>query len=416
MASSYVSSMDLRDLKLLYVCTDFPYPPVSGGLVDMWNRIQALHSLGVTVDLIVTAGVAPSPQDLERVTRCVRRLMIAHRLRGVHGLFSFRPGQAVIRKALRQVELVEDYDVVLMQTEFASEILHNKTLKARTKVVRVDNDEYTYYLQTAKAERSWLLKIYYLQEALRVRALSARVLPAMDMLWFVSFDELERYRDGRPLHNQVLSFVPSGIDLSLSDTPPLTGSQVLFVGNLWATLNRQAVEWYISNVHPRLSEVPGYHFVIAGSTRGRGCSWLDETIRAYSNIVAHYDSEDLTPFYKSSAAFVNPMQSGAGVKLKTIEAVLRGLPVISTTTGAEGSGLTKESQYRCADTPEKFAEQVRKILRDKEIAHKMVADAQSFILDQYDQRKVLGRLLVQAACRDGLRKPPDAAASTPEPL
>ena len=385
--------MDLRDLKILYVCTDFPYPPTSGGLVDMWNRIQTLHGLGVTIDLIVTVAADPPASAREVLGGLVRRLIIAYRDRTIRGLLSLRSGQAEIRRSLRSVNLTEDYDAVVMQTEYVSDILRNKTLRAKTCAIRVDNDECAYYLESAKAEASWFLKLYYLQEALRVRALSARILPEADALWFVSQDELCRYRERHAGSDQLLAFLPTSVNLSLLDTPSLDGRRVLFVGNLWANLNREALEWYVANVHQRLRDVPGYELLVAGSARGRGCSWLDRLVSSHSNIIAHLDTEDLTPFYRSSAAFVNPMRRGAGVKLKTIEAVLRGLPLISTTTGAAGSGLVETLHYRRADTEDRFAAQVREVLLNKEMGREMVGNAQRFVMDQYDQRKVLGRLL-----------------------
>jgi len=366
----------------------------------MWNRIQSLHGLGVTLDVIVTAAAEPPKADRERVEKLVRRLIVSKRQRSLYGLLSIKPGQTAIRSSLRRAMLEDQYDVVLMHTEFATEILLNKSLRYRTAIIRVDNDEYAYYIQTAKAERSWFRKLYFLQEAFRIRRHIARMLPAMDMLWFISHDELARYRQRWDPHDrQRTAFVPSAVDLSLLDEPPLEGSQVLFVGNLWTPLNRQAVEWYLENVHCRLTDVPGYKFVIAGSTRGKGCGWLEEIVRPYANITIHFDPVELSPFYKSSAVFVNPMQQGAGVKLKTIEAVLRGLPVVSTKTGAEGSGLVSGVHYKCADTPNEFAAQIKDLLMDKGVAHEFVRRSQKFIVEQYDQSKVLERLLREVSNR-----------------
>ena len=395
---------ELHDLEILYVCTDFPYPPINGGLVDMWNRILALRDLGVTVDLIVTVATEPDDSARRKVANCVRRLIFSRRARGIRGLFSVKAGQAAIRRDLRDVELIENYDVVLMQTEFVSEILNNRTLSAKATIIRVDNDEHAYYLQTGRAERSWIWKLFYFQEAVRVRNLSSRILPIVDMLWFVSHDELERYNSRDVNLKQSTAFVPTAIDLRLLGTPSLEGNQVLFVGNLWATLNREALEWYIHNVHPKLCDIPGYQFLIAGSTRGRGCSWLDSVISQYPNIEVHLDAKDLEPFYASSAIFVNPMQNGAGVKLKTIEAVVRGLPVVSTRVGVEGSGLVKDVHYKPADEPDEFATQVRELLRNRESAHEIVRNAQSFVVDRYDQRKVVGSLLLEAVERAGAHR------------
>jgi glycosyltransferase involved in cell wall biosynthesis len=402
--------MKSDELKLLYVCAEFPYPPRSGGLLDMWNRIQSLHSLGVTLDVIVTAKVKPSDSDRDEVEKLVRRLFICKRKSGRCGVFSMRPGHVAIRTDLLRVKLEDQYDAVLMHTEFTSDILLNKTLKYKVAIVRVDNDEYSYHLQTAKAERSLLLKLYFVLEAFRIRRHTSRILSTTDMLWFISHDELGRYKQHHDPHNrQRTAFVPAAIDLKLIGEFPLEGCQVLFVGNLLAPLNRQAVEWYVQNVHPRLNDVPGYKLAIVGSTGGKSSEWLDGIIRPYANIATHFDPEDLSLFYKASAVFVNPMQNGAGVKLKTIEAVQRGLPVVSTKAGTEGSGLVDGLHYKCADTPSEFAARVREFLMDRESAREFVWRSQEFIGDQYDQSRVLKRLLreVSDRCRFSEAMPND---------
>jgi glycosyltransferase involved in cell wall biosynthesis len=387
--------MNSGNLKLLYVCTDFPYPPISGGRVDMWNRIQALHSLGITFDVIATVREEPLAADRSKVETLVRRLIFSKRKRTLYGFLSFQPGQTAIRSGLRHIPLSEEYDVVLMQTEFASEILFNKILRYRTSIIRVDNDECAFYKQMAKAERSPLLKLYFYQEALRIKLSSSRILRSVSALWFISFDELSRYCQQQPTNTrQLKSFVPSALDFTLLHQPPLTGNSVLFVGNLWAPLNREALEWYIAYVHPRLSHVSGYEFVIIGSTRGLGCDWIVTLTTPHSNIKLHFDAEDLSPFFQSSAVFVNPMQQGSGVKLKTIEALLRGLPVVSTTSGAEGSGLILDVHYKHADDPKAFAQSVQQLLSDKQMAHALVQRAQAFVAEHYNQAAVLEKLLL----------------------
>ncbi len=366
----------------------------------MWNRIQSLHGLGVTLDVLVTVAAEPALSDRKKVEKLVRRLIITKRRCSIYGLFSIKPGQTAIRSDLRRAKLEDQYDAVLMQTEFATEILLNKTLKYRTAIIRVDNDECAYYIQTAKAERSWSRKLYFLLEAARIRRHTARMLPAMDMLWFISRDELARYKQRhRPPDSQSAVFVPSAIDLKLFDEPSLAGSQVLFVGNLWTPLNREAVEWYLECVHCRLADVPGYKFVIAGSTRGKDCAWLEDLVRRYANVSTHFDLEDMSPLYQSSAVFVNPMQRGAGVKLKTIEAVVRGLPVVSAKTGVEGSGLVDGVHYKCAYSPHEFAVRIRELLMDKDIAREFVRQSHAFIADRYDPSKVLEELLREVGDR-----------------
>jgi glycosyltransferase involved in cell wall biosynthesis len=385
----------LSDIKLLYVCTDFPYPPTHGGKVDMWNRIQALHSLGVTVDLVATPGTDPSLLNKKKVEAMVRSLLICYRKPTRSALFALKPGAVVIRQSLRDLHLTETYDVVLLQTQFTSEILQNRTLRYQTGIIRIENDEVVYLFRTARSEASPLLKLYYLWEALRTRLHTEQLLPKMNALWFISNAELRHYNDRRynSSQRQRAEFLPSAADFSILDRPPLQSSQVLFVGNLWTSLNREAVEWYVRRVHPLLCNRPTYELVIAGSTDKGSREWLKSLIRPFGNIKTYFDVEDLSTLYRTSAVFVNPMRRGAGVKLKTIEAVVRGLPVVSTAIGAEGSGLVDGEHYKGADSADAFADSISQFLDDRSLAKRFVSNAQEFVRENYDQRKVLERLL-----------------------
>jgi len=364
-------------------------------MVDMWNRIEALHNLGISCDVVATVAQPPSPQNRAHLESAVQNLILCRRESGKKGVLSLRPGHVAIRYDLRKVKLPRTYDLTLLQTEFTSDILRNPTLQTKAVAIRVDNDEFSFHLQTAKAEKSIPLKAYFLLEALRIKWHSSKILPKADKLWFVSHKEENKYRArARNRNHQEIDFLPAGIDLKLLDHPPLAGHQVLFVGNLWAQMNREALEWYLTNVHPLLQDVQGYTFVIAGSSRGRPCEWLQNLSSGQANISIHYDPDDLSPYYRSSALFVNPMQKGAGVKLKTIEAALRGLPIVTTEIGAEGSGLQDDIHCLYAGSPTTFADAIRKLLYDKDMAGQLARSAQAFIADHYDQEKALRRLLL----------------------
>ncbi len=386
--------MKLNDVKLLYVCNDFPYPPMHGGLVDMWNRIQTLHSMGVQVDVVVTARTDPPDAYRSIVEKQVRRLIISKRKPTREGLLSYKPAQVAIRNHLRNVKLNDDYDAVLMQSEFTTEILKNKTLRFRKTIIRVDNDEVSYYMKIATDEPSYFKKLYYLQEALRIKWHSSKMLSRADMLWFISHDELTRYqKTTNPKPVQQIAFIPAAIDIQIMSQLPLKGSRILFVGNLWNQLNRTAIEWYVHKVHADMNRRAGYKLVIVGSTSERDCKWIKDISSSFDNIEISLNQDDLTQFYKSSAVFINPMQNGAGVKLKTIEAALRGLPIVSTRVGAEGSGFIDGIHFKCADTAAAFSLRINEFLEDKYVANSFVQRSQAFLREYYDQTNALMRAI-----------------------
>lgn len=388
------ASVQLSGTKILYICNDFPYPPMHGGLLDMWNRIQELVQIGAQLDVIATVKEVPQPEALRAVEEKVHSLDLILRRSLKSGLLSFKPVQVAIRTGLRHLALHSEYDMLIMQTEFTAEILRNPTLKAKRTAIRVENDEFAYHLGTARSTRSWQAKLYFLQEALRVKLYSARAFSRVDSLWFISSDELARYKQHRsPADSEKALFLPSGVDLRRLQRPALIGNRVLFVGSLSISFNQQAIIWYIENVHPRLADVNGYHLVVAGSSRGKDMSWLDKLTAQFSDIEVRLDVPDLDPLYNSAAVFVNPMQNGHGVKLKTIEAALHGLPIVSTHVGVEGTGLEAGVHFRLANDPNTFAAAVRELLRDKGRAHATVEQAQNFLVKYYGHGEYLQHLL-----------------------
>jgi polysaccharide biosynthesis protein PslH len=386
--------MKIDGLKLLYVCNDFPYPPMHGGLVDMWNRVQALHQLGVQLDVIATVKEEPGAEALKTVKDQVRTLHLVKRKSLFSGLFHWKPVQVKIRSGLNSLHIGQDYDFLLMQSEFVTEILRNPTIRWRKSIIRVDNDEYVYQMRTAKEERSLARKLYYFQEAFRIKSHTTKSFREADMLWFVSHEDLTSFRNASGDNNYSRSlFMPTAVDLSKMSRPNLSGKNVLFVGSLWNPLNKAAVEWYIANVHPGLADVAGYSLTIAGSTRGKDCDWLRTITSQFSNINIALDVDDLTSLYNDSALFVNPMQSGAGVKLKTVEAGVRGLPILSSSVGAEGTGLVPNVHFIQANNSEEFGAGVRRLLDDKILAAEMVGRCQQFLVENYDQARVLHNAL-----------------------
>ena len=169
--------------------------------------------------------------------------------------------------------------------------------------------------------------------------------------------------------------------------------RVLFLGNLFTPLNRDALRWYIENVHPRLTDIPEYRFVVAGSTQGKSTAWLTQMASTFANIDLHCDISDPRSLYESSSVFVNPMLAGAGVKLKTINAIEAGLPVVTTPIGIEGTGLEDGLHVFVAADPSEFASKVRLLLERSDIGRSIASASWRFLSENYDHSAILAKLL-----------------------
>jgi glycosyltransferase involved in cell wall biosynthesis len=159
-------------------------------------------------------------------------------------------------------------------------------------------------------------------------------------------------------------------------------------------LNRDAVRWYLQQVHPLLLDLPRYRFLVAGNASGSpAAAALADQLRQAQRTLVYLDQNDLEPLYNDSAVIVNPMQRGSGVKMKTLHALQKGLPLVTTTVGAEGTGIQDFNQARISDDPRQFADAIRDLLANPDHARALTQQATTFLSARYDAIANLAALL-----------------------
>jgi len=131
---------------------------------------------------------------------------------------------------------------------------------------------------------------------------------------------------------------------------------ILCVTNYEWKPNREGFDWFFKEVAPRLSSHINIHLVGKGSER----------YASYQSVTSHGFVENVERLYASSKLFVSPVLSGTGIKVKNLEAMIYGVPVISTSLGVDGlSSLSEAGGVTIADTAESFADQLHLMLIDE---------------------------------------------------
>jgi glycosyltransferase involved in cell wall biosynthesis len=97
---------------------------------------------------------------------------------------------------------------------------------------------------------------------------------------------------------------------------------------------------------------------------------------------------DLMPYLAETGAFIVPLHAGGGMRVKILDAWGWGLPVVSTTIGAEGIRAQDGNDILIADTAETFAEAVVRVLRDPALAQRLSENGRQTVLEAYDWRVI----------------------------
>jgi glycosyltransferase involved in cell wall biosynthesis len=102
---------------------------------------------------------------------------------------------------------------------------------------------------------------------------------------------------------------------------------------------------------------------------------------------------DVMPYYQQSTVCVVPLRAGGGTRLKILEAMALGRPVVSTTIGCEGLEVVDGKHLFIADTPEQFAEKTVRLCRERQLYKQMAANARELVEARYGWDKIAERLM-----------------------
>ncbi len=155
--------------------------------------------------------------------------------------------------------------------------------------------------------------------------------------------------------------------LSFSPTPLDERKDLMFIGGFAHLPNVDAIIWFVGSIWPDIKrQLPGIKFYIVGSSPPR-------CIRALANtdvIVTGYQKE-VESYFRQSKVFVCPLRYGAGIKGKIGHSMSMGLPVVTTSIGAEGMGLECEESALVADDENSFVKNVVRLYTDDELWNKL---------------------------------------------
>lgn len=207
-----------------------------------------------------------------------------------------------------------------------------------------------------------------------------------DLYWTCSKNDLEVLsRLQRKKH--IPGFVvPNGIDTSSykfdAQFYKPSKNALIFVGVLRYTLVEDALMWFFKYVWPILKkERAEIRFKMVGLDPGKKLKELalsDKSIELFGTVA------DVRPQYKDASVSVCPIQSGSGTRIKILEAMSVGVPVVATTIGAEGIEGIDKKHLLLADDPTDFAKAIMNLLNDERLYNSVQENARKLVESQYD--------------------------------
>ena len=316
-----------------------------------------------------------------------------------------------LERALRDFVADVDYDLVHVSRLYLGSLAAT-WMGAKSGgsclVVDCDEDDASAYRRLARLYRNWgrgRRADWAEAEANAFNALAARWLPTFDLRLAASAGEarlLSAHANGVEV-----AVVPNVVRLSTSRfapyPPPGGRRDIVFVGTLGYLPNIDAALWFAKRIWPRLRAAVPFplRFVIAGQGAPREVM----NLARQSGIVVQGSFDDPAIVYRGAALAVVPIRAGGGTRIKLLESVKYGVPVVATRFGAAGTGFRSGRELLLADNERDFAACCARLLTDGKLASRLRAQALRRVRLDYEARSIAAGLLgkIAANCRNGVK-------------
>ncbi len=392
-------------MRILQVTNKIPYPTKDGGAIACMNLTRGFSLLGHKVTILsmntakhnILLDEIPEPiKDLAefRLVKVPARIYLISALWNL--LFSRKPYNAVrfISKDFKVElkKLLEDnnFDVVQLEGLYVCPYIPVIRKYSSAKIVyRAHNIEHEIWDRTAfnsKGIKKWYLKIL----TSRIKKFETRLLNDYDLI--VPITE----RDGNLL-NTLGNTKPShisqtGIDASelIPSAKNLEHPSLFHIGSMEWTPNQEGLVWFLDNCWNEIHrKYPTLKFYVAGRNAP---AWLQKKLVA-PNVVFEGEVADAYEFMNSKSIMIVPLYSGSGMRIKVIEGMALGKPIVSTKVGTEGIATTSGKNIIVAENAEMFINSICELIENREYFDSISINAIEFIHEKFDNLTTASKLV-----------------------
>jgi glycosyltransferase involved in cell wall biosynthesis len=382
--------------RILLVKPVLPYPPDQGTKVVSFALLESISSsCDVTVLCrLLDRSEAAHARELERwCARVVtvwpgnrRSLAARAAYRAAYGARSWLTGRslkslydcpgALVREARRLAR--ERFDLVILEY-WQLHPLQGVFDANRTVLLTHDIDllvnRHRAALEANPLARAAAMRRWRLEQREEVRAyLRARRIWALTEKDANAARTLSRGRAS-------VEVLPFGLAES-SFAPDMRGRdsrEVLFLGALGAVFNRDALDYFVRDIHPLLATIEGIRFTVVGGALPGPLAFFG----GLRNVEVTGHAPDVKPFLSRAACLVVPLRYAGGLRIRIIEALAAGLPVVASPAALEGMALEAERHVLVARSPREYRVQVERVLADRAFAARLARSGQERAREVY---------------------------------
>jgi glycosyltransferase involved in cell wall biosynthesis len=253
------------------------------------------------------------------------------------------------------------------------------------KILDAHNALWLLYQRLAEKMGFGLEKILYERDWRLLRKYEGRIGREFDAVIAVSDEDraaLEEVAGKLP----GLIVVPISVDTDevLPITRNLDAEHILHIGTMFWAPNVDGILWFAREIYPLIqSQRPQVEFDVVGARPPEEVQALGDEDK-HIHVTGYVQDPD--PFYRRAGVMVVPLRAGGGMRVKILNALAQGLPIVTTTLGCEGIAVQNGQHLLIADRPEDFADAILRLLNNPTFAAQLGQRGRRLIETTYDYR------------------------------
>jgi len=273
------------------------------------------------------------------------------------------------------------------RTEFSFDLISAiKKKRPEIKVVADTNSVYSrFILRELPYQKSFIRKLRIYREGKRKQKEERILSNISDVLTAVSEVDAEYYRSIARLPERIKTF-SNVVDVEAYQRAPSPPDDfkkpcIYLAGSFYAHQCPMvdAVRWMIVEILPLVrQEIPAIHLYIIGRGSDKVLSDINDP-----GITITGELPSVLPYLCHADVALVPLRFESGTRFKILEAGACGIPVVSTTLGAEGLAVTDQKDILIADRPEAFADCIISLVTDRDLALKLASNLRSLVHENY---------------------------------
>jgi glycosyltransferase involved in cell wall biosynthesis len=377
-------------MKILWICPFFLHPTDRGAQIRTLGTLKELHKRHE-----IHFAALNDPRNLEGPRRSseysTRSVFVEHTTprRNSLGIIPQLVGSLIsamplavsryasrrLRSAIDALIAAEQYDAIVCDFLAAAPNI----TKIEQCVLFQHNVETTIWQRHVEQCHSFFRRLFFRLQARRMEAYERKNCRAAKHVIAVS--EIDSLRMKRIFHIDNVTSVPTGVDVEYFAPrgAATCASDIVFCGSMDWLPNVDAVEYFLRDVLPLIrNKIPGTTFTIAGRSPD---ARVLKAAQGISGVTITGKVDDMRPYLWGAKLSIVPIRIGGGTRLKIYECMAAGVPVVSTTVGAEGLRYSDGADIIIADDPGCIAAACIRLLTDEAarsaIAHNALKRAQS---------------------------------------